>query len=406
MAKKPNKDALSGTYLSTAPAIFEDTTEEIEEKIKEVDVKIKDEYYRLTNILKRAAHYYIIFGLRSNGKSYAVLERALRRFWEEGAQLGYIRRQNEDLKGKRAGEVWANLVTNGLVKKVTKGRWNNIIYKSGKWYLCNIPDNTEEAQDEDIEVCNKPLAYAFTLSGMEHDKSSSYPGIKMVVYEEFITRKQYLVDEFVTFCNVLSTIVRRRGDVEVFMIGNTVNQFCPYFREMGLTNVKKMKPGDIDVYKYGESGLTVAVEYSDAPPKKAASDVYFAFDNPKLNMITNGAWELDIYPHLPEKYNIKDIVFNYFINFDNEMLQADIIVKKDKTFTYIHRKSTEIKKPKEDIIYSLDYDPRPNHFRKIHNPQNKIQKKIWDYFKKDLVFYQDNEVGEIVRNYLLNAGKV
>ena len=34
-------------------------------------------------------------------------------------------------------------------------------------------------------------------------------------------------------------------------------------------------------------------------------DVYFAFNNPKLQMITSGAWEMAIYPHNKVKYKPK-----------------------------------------------------------------------------------------------------
>ena len=64
--------------------------------------------------------------------------------------------------------------------------------------------------------------------------------------------------------NVVSTIVRQRNDVKIFMAGNTVNQYCPYFTEMGLTHIKEMDKGAIEVYKYGDSKLRVAVEYADS----------------------------------------------------------------------------------------------------------------------------------------------
>ena len=88
---------------------------------------------------------------------------------------------------------------------------------------------------------------------------------------------------------------------------------------MGLTRVKDMKPGTIDVYQYGEEGkLRVAVEYAEASKEGKKSDVYFAFDNPKLKMITTGVWEIDIYPHCPYKYKPKDIQFTYFIKFTKQ----------------------------------------------------------------------------------------
>ena len=122
---------------------------------------------------------------------------------------------------------------------------------------------------------------------MEHDKSTSYPDITIIVYDEAISRDGYITDEFVLFCNVLSTIIRQRDDVVIYMLGNTVNKYCPYFVEMGLTDVKNMKEGDLQVYSYGDSRLKVAVQFTDSISKKGkASDVYFAFNNPKLQMIT------------------------------------------------------------------------------------------------------------------------
>ena len=185
------------------------------------------------------------------------------------------------------------------------------------------------------------------------------------------------------------------------MIGNTVNQYCPYFKEMGLTNVRKMQPGNIEIYNYGESGLRVAVEYTESPEDGKPSDVYFAFNNPKLTMITGGAWEIDIYPHCPCKYKPKEIIFTYFIAFVDDLLQCEIIQHEDLLFTFIHRKTTPLKDDTNDLIYSPDFNPRPNYRRKITAPTRELERKILWFFKNDKVFYQDNQIGEVVRNYLL-----
>lgn len=370
-----------------------------EEKPTEAE---KMAFYTLDNILKRKAHYYMIFGERSNGKSFAVLLRALTRYIKEGAQTAYIRRWDLEIKGKRAAEVWNNMVcdANGKnhIEELSNGEWNNVAWRNGKWYLCKKIEGEETVMDV------RPFAFAFALNEQEHDKSLAYPGVKLVLFEEFLTRKSYLVDEFITYCNVLSTIIRHRKDVEIFMLGNTVNKFCPYFAEMGLKHVAQMKQGDIDVYTYGKSGLRVAVEYSDSPNKGKPSDVYFAFNNPKLQMITTGAWELDLYPHLPYKYERKDILFTYFVIFEDNILQCEIIKKNKGYFTYIHSKSTEIRKPDKDLIYTLTPDPRPNYKRKLISNESKLESKVSWFFTNNKVFYQDNDIGEIIRNYLLVSG--
>ena len=358
---------------------------------------MKMKYYRLDNILKEKALYNIVIGERSNGKTYAVLEHGLKNYCDTGKKMAIVRRWQDDFRGKRGTAMFNNLVSNGLIEKYTDGEWSDVYYWGSKWYLCRY-DSKEGKRIMD----EKPFCYGFAISAMEHDKSTSYPDITTILFDEFLTRDYYLPDEFVQFMNVLSTIIRNRNDVLIFMCGNTVNQYSPYFTEMGLTNIKSMKPGTIDLYEYGDSGLRVAVEFSDSPNKSKPSNIYFAFDNPKLSMITgNGTiWEIDIYPHCPVKYKKSDVRFTYFIQFNGDLLQADVISTNNMMFTFIHRKTTDIQDPDHDLIYSPDYDPRPNHKRRITKASSKIEKTIASFYIREKVFYQDNEVGEIVRNYL------
>lgn len=359
-------------------------------------------FYRLKKILGKKAQYNMIFGERSNGKTYAVLEYAIDRYAKYHEQTAIIRRWQDDLKGKRGASLFDGHIETGAVERLTNGAWNSVYYYSGRWWLqFKDPDDPKNViRDED------PFAFGFSISSMEHDKSSSFPNVTTVLFDEFLTRRAYLPDEFVLFMNCLSTIIRHRNNVKIFMCGNTVNQYCPYFSEMGLTHVKQMKPGDIDLYTYGSSDLRVAVEYcaTAAGQGGKASDTYFAFDNPKLEMIKTGVWELDIYPHCPIKYTPLNVDFTFFILFNDEMLQCECVNVEESTFIYIHKKTTDLKNPDGDLIYSPDYDPRPNWRRSILRPVSKIEKKIHALFSNDKIFYQDNEVGDLVRNYVIWCG--
>ena len=356
---------------------------------------MREKYYSLRRILEKHALYNVIFGERSNGKTWAILEYGLRQYINTGKQMAYIRRWNEEFVGKRGSQLFAGIVEKGIVEKLTKGRWTGVYYYASKWYLCNYNDEGKRDETDPIPFC-----YGFALSSMEHDKSIAYPNVTTIFFDEFLSRSQYLIDEFVLFCNVLSTIIRRRKDVTIFMAGNTVTKYCPYFAEMGLTKIKTMHPGKIDLYNYGDSGLTVAVEYAEPSAKGKESDVYFAFNNPKLKMITSGAWEMAIYPHCPVKYSPSDVLFTYFVYFDGDLLQCEIVSKDDLRFTFVHRKTTPLKNISEDVIFSPEYSPRPNWYRKITKPLTDAGKKIAEFYIRDKVFFQDNEVGEIMQNYL------
>jgi len=363
----------------------------------------KRKYYSLDAIKRKNATYNVIFGERSNGKTYALLQNGVKDWVKNKAQVAYVRRWKEDITGRRASQLFAGLVENGEISKLTNGEYAGVHYFAGKWYMCNY-DNERKAVYSDLDV----IAFAFALSDAEHDKSTSYPNIKTIVFDEFLTNKLYLNDEFVSFMNVVSTIVRRREDVKIYMLGNTVNKFAPYFKEMGLDHIPKMEQGTIDLYKYGESKLTVAVEYcaSIDSATKQQQNKYFAFSNPKLEMITGGAWELSIYPHLPYKYKPKDVLLTYFIIFNEEVYQCEVINIEDVYFTYIHAKTTPIRNPDKHFIYSLDYSAEMNYNRSVFKPTNKTQERIKWFFNNDKVFYQDNHIGDAVNNYLKQCKRI
>ena len=352
-------------------------------------------YYSLNKINKKNATYNVIFGERSNGKTYATLKQALENYFDNGSQFAYIRRWSVDVQPKRMNNLFNAIIEDGYLEKLSGGKFTAIFYRTGRFYLCTYNDKGKPIyNEEDI------IGYAFSLSENEHNKANSYPRVTNIIFDEFLTNKIYLPDEFILFMNTVSTIVRQRTNVKIYMLGNTVNKFCPYFKEMGLTNILSMKQGSIDLYTYGDSKLKVAVEYADSKKKFKKNNFYFAFNNPKLKMITGGAWELNIYPHAPVKWLPKNIIFTYFIDFNDNIYQCEIINKDTNVFTYIHEKTTPIKNPDKDIIYTLDYNPKINYNVNILKPLTDYQNRITWFYTHDRVYYQDNNVGDAINNYL------
>lgn len=388
-------------------------------------LKTNFDFYSLEPLLKKCPrekfYYYVIFGERSNGKSFAVLEYGIKDYLANGHAIGYIRRWDTDYEQGNTMKIWNGFLRNpyrgNLIKEWSKGKWNDIHYYLGSWYFQkraedNIKDdegNIIESAGNVLERDINPFAYRFSLSTSEHVKSTGYPDIWNVVFDEFLTRKMYLPDEYITFCHLLSTIVRIEDYARIFMIGNSVSTSSPYFREMGLYNIKEMpETGAIDVYDYGESGLKVAVERTPNVKSRKGdhkkSDVYFAFNNPslKMKMITEGGWEMEIYPHLPPHYRIKDkdIQYKFFIEYEGEITQGDLIYKDESMFIYLHRKSTPIREDNQNLVYSPVQDVRPWYRTKITKPVSRLEMLIANIFRNEKVFYQDNELGEQVLHYL------
>ena len=343
------------------------------------------------------AHYYVIYGERSNGKTYSSLDYCLDNFAGKGEQFAYIRRWGEDIRKKQLSQLFAAHSENGTISKKTGGNWEGMDYTGNKFRLTHSDEEGRILVDENV------CGYAFDLNSMEHYKSISFPKITTIIFDEFLSRNGYLPNEFILFTNVISTIVRQRNNVKIIMLGNTVNRSCPYFSEMGLSHIKEQQPGTVDVYHYGASGLEVVAEYCSPTAKRGGkkSDVYFAFDNPELQMITQGAWEIAIYPHKPCSFKPKDIQFVFFIEFERDLLQCEFVVLESGAFIFIHRKTGEIKYPDSDLVYTTRASEKYNYKMCLTHQHDKISRKIMLMFDENRVFYADNEVGEIMRNYLI-----
>ena len=178
--------------------------------------KPADGYYHITNLIKSypEAKYYVVFSLRSNGKSYSALEYILERFLAGKGQGAIIRRYDLDFKQRRGGAMFASLVQNGVVYNMSNGMYNNVLYRAGEFWLRYVND-----EGEVIRTSTEPFCYGFALTGNEHDKSTGYPSVTTIVFDEFISRTGYLQDEFVLLMNTISTIIRRRSDVKIIMLG-------------------------------------------------------------------------------------------------------------------------------------------------------------------------------------------
>lgn len=364
----------------------------------------KPKYYDISHLIKDYpdAYYYMAFGERSNGKTYSALNYALERYFKHGEQFAYIRRFGEDVKRKNLQTLLAAHVENGRIAELSGGTFSLVNYTGGK-FIAYSYDETNGKMVND----KQPMGYAFDLNAMEHHKSTSYPKVTTIIFDEFLSRQGYLTNEFVLFMNTLSTIIRDRMDVNIFMIGNTVNKYCPYFTEMGLNHVKDQKPGTTDVYTYADTGLSVVVEYCDPTAKRGGknSDVYFAFDNPQLKMITSGSWEIAIYPHLTKRYRPKDIMFNFFVVFDESILHCEIVVTDTDYYMFVHPKTTPIKDEDEDIVYTNQPNEKWNYRVGIRNQKDQLSLTIGKLISENRVFYSDNETGEVLRNYLMWAAQ-
>ena len=77
--------------------------------------KQEQKYYSLDRILKKNSTYNVIFGERSNGKTYSALKYGIEEYFKTGGQLAIVRRWKEDITGRRASDVFSAINSNDEV---------------------------------------------------------------------------------------------------------------------------------------------------------------------------------------------------------------------------------------------------------------------------------------------------
>ena len=360
-------------------------------------------YYNTTRIDKTNAKIRIVFGMRSNGKTTAGLLKGLKKriktLHTEKEQIAYVRRWDDEIRPKNdIGALFDGILKFYDLESETGGEYNTIIYKARKFYLAKVNE------DGDIEnIDSKPLCLTFALSQNEHYKSLSFPDVTTIVFDEFISENhQYLPNEFNRYNSVMSTIIRSRKNVEVYLMGNTVDRNCIYWNEFRVTDIiKKMNEGELYHYQPQGRMTDIAIEWASSISNNGRPiNVYTDFATNNSDMINKGFWDTDNYPHLPFSYTPADVLFMFFIEFNTELFQCEIISKYSTPYIYIHRKTTELKNPDTDLIYGDNPTGKPNYSINLFKPEHRVQKKIADLFHYNKVFYQDNLVGDSVHAFL------
>ena len=358
------------------------------------------EYYSSKEIDALDATYNLIYGQRSNGKTYCICRKILDAYFNEDLPSAYIRRLDEMIKPKNIQELFSPHL-DYIIEK-TEGRYNAIFYRSNAFYLCTYKDGEKIGQDKN------PFCRTYSINTAETTKGQDAGRVKYVVFDEFITRQFYLNNEFILWQNILSSIIRNR-EAKIYMLANTVSKYCPYFREMGLNRVKDQVQGTIDLYTMGKSETKIAVEYAEQAAATKNVEKYFCFDNPELEMITAGSWEIALYRHIPAGVGNLRPELSFYISFDGVTLRGGLYILNDAPLLTISRRYKEIKEPENQIIYSdsLDDPPDPNplHQTDITATTTRAHEVILSLIRQHKTYFADNEDGETFSNWLKFASK-
>ena len=289
--------------------------------------------------------YRLILGERSNGKTYSVKKRCIEKFKNYKEKFLYVRKRSDSISRKEMKKLFADINDDFVMD------WLSDFVKyttDSGFYIEN--DSGERSI----------LGYAISVEDYESKKGIPYNDITTIFFDEFIEKRGDIDDEVGKFLNLVSTVRRKRDNVEVFMVANTITRFSPYFEEFGI-DIKKLKRGECHYIKH-ENGAELAIEYCGSLNIQKGvkqQDRYFGFDHsPASQMIMYGEWEYDI-------VNIKNIdgigwkehrrLIPLYFTALATVYELSIYIKKNPV-AFVRTINTQNGFVKDYIEYNLSYD--------------------------------------------------
>lgn len=174
-------------------------------------------YYNFDKLFSYAGWIFaFIISERGVGKSFNSKVAVLNKFLKSGEQFVYVRRYKTELDSA-LNNFWTDLQENGYFEDY------DLEVKKSKMvttFLCN----------------GKVCGYAIPLSTSNILKSTAFPKVKTIIYDEFMLDNsgtyRYLKSEVTLFLDMVETIARLR-DVQVIFLGNNTsfyaNPYVAYF---------------------------------------------------------------------------------------------------------------------------------------------------------------------------------
>lgn len=369
-------------------------------------------HYNIDPIDRLGANINLIYGERSNGKSYQVKHKKgiykylfnttsyYDHYYDKGKIISdaissgkrfiLMRRWREEISADLIEKYFDDIDIVGL----TDGKYNCITMYRKQLFLSIYDSDTGKTKRYD------KIGYVVALSTEQKYAGGSFLDVSDIIFEEFMSRSVYIAHEPDKLMNFYSTVDRKRGTTKLWLVGNTISRVCPYLVDWDLMEiVTKQKQGDIDV-KWIPTGemdeerdtpieVKIAIEYC-----KTTGNSSFIIGKHK-DMLNKGDWQSDPQPKLPKSYNEYKYLYRIAFQYQSFKFIGEYLMDKESkdTIWFIYPFKGEIK---DDIIVFSDVVKVSKYWqRDIYNPtfKNDKIKNILSTFQENKIFYSNDLCG-------------
>ena len=368
-------------------------------------------HYNIDTIDSLGASINLIYGERSNGKSYQVKHKKGVVQYLNGGDRYICNYQNpkEVIKEKIKNgnrfilmRRWREEISSDLIEKyfddvdvmkLTDNKYNCITMFKKQLYL-SVYDNENNTIKR-----GERIGYVVALSTEQKYAGGSFLDVTDIIFEEFMARGIYIHNEPDKLMNFYSTVDRKRGTTKLWLVGNTISRVCPYLNDWGLMNlIKNQKQGDIDSLwistgDFDEDGIEIKVKIAIEYCKSSGNSSYVIGKHKK--MLNKGEWQSDPQPHLPKSYNCYKILYRIMFMYQAFKFIGEYLMDNETKDCcwFIYPYQGEIQ---DKILVFSDVIKTSRYWQKdIYNPliKNPKLRDLLKTFKQSNIFYATDMCG-------------
>lgn len=334
-------------------------------------------HYNLDNIDKLGARFNLIYGERSNGKSYQLKhKKGVEKYLKTGRRFILMRRWKEEITTEKIEQYFQDVD----VVKLTNGKYNCITLYRKCLYLSIYDNETGKTKRFD------KIGYVVALSTEQNYAGASYLDVDDIIFEEFMSRSVYMANESNKLMNFYATVDRKRLTTRLWLVGNTISRVCPYINDWGLHSViSSQKQGTIKeiIINGNEEKIKIAVEYCKSTGQSSGTI------GTNAEMINTGAWETAPQPHLPKSIKEYKKLYTFGFQYQNFKFLCNLLQDREtkETVWFVFPFFKEFKH--NQIVFSDVVKVSKYWQRDIYNIsiKNDKLKNLFMSFKENKIFY-------------------
>ena len=341
--------------------------------------------YNIKKLMDEDALISILYGERSNGKSYQLKHKVMfspevlsgeRRFM-------LVRRFEKEITTEKIERYFDDV----NIDLLTDGKWDTVVYWRREIFLGKYNYDTFKKEK------GPKIGYVVPLEKEQDYAGASFLDVDNIIFEEFMSRTRYLYDEPNKLMNLYCTVDRKRGHVKLWLCGNSLSRVCPYLTDWDLMSLmKRQKQGTI-ISKQFDVGAEKPIKLSMEFCEDTGETSYTIGSH--AAMLNSGSWQSDPQPHLDKSINCYNVIIRCVFEYKGFRFLGSYMMDQEtgEKVWFICDKHNDIKKG--TFVFSDLVDQDSKTFRDPYTvkTKNKKMEMIFNDFRENKIFFSTDLTG-------------